>query len=174
MSVECPTGWVPHTTPTTPASSSTLQGNSNYVRVTYDWELADNSTPPTCACGQECTFNFGYGYTSDGSITVTPLGVGGGLAAGVTGYTELSVNVGPDGYEYIGYKVVLKQTPETGTVSTSGGFSSGGFWNKVKFMWRFAWHGAGALVPTITYNAPDTTTEKYIQAAWKICKRPCE
>ena len=161
MSVECPKGWAPHLSPTVPANSNTLQAYNTYVRVTHEWELADNSTPPTCACGQSCTFNFGYGYTSEGSITITPVGIGGGIGAGVTGYTELSVNVGPNDYEYIG------------TVTTSGGFSSGGFLSKLKFAWRFARHGIGAVLPTLTYNAPDTTTTKHIQAAWKICKKPC-
>ncbi len=180
MAVECLKGWILHTGPSTPPDSNTIQGGptitdgATYVRVSYEWELADNSTPPTCACGQACTFNFGYGYNSEGSIEVAPWGVGGGVGGGITGYTELSVNVGPDKYEYIGYKVVLKQTTETGTVTTSGGFLKGkGFWYKVKTAFRVLWHGAGALIPSVTYNPPHTTTTKHIQAAWKICKKQC-
>jgi hypothetical protein len=174
MPVECPSGWSPATTPTTPVGSSTLQSNNErYARVSYEWELADQSTPPTCGCGQTCSFNFGYGYSSDGSITVTPFGVGGGVAAGVTGYTELSVNVGPGDYEYIGYNVVLKEKTESGSVTRSGGFSSGGFWGKVLFAWKFILDGPAAIIPNVTYDAADTVAERYIQSAWKICKKPC-
>ena len=95
------------------------------------------------------------------------------MSAGTTGYTELSVNVGGDGHEYIGYKIVLKETTETGTVTKSGGFAGSGTWEKVKAFFRVLRYGVGALLPTITYNAPDSTTVKYTLAAWKICRRPC-
>lgn len=173
MAVDCPSGWQQHSGPTTPAGSRTLNADDTYTHVSYEWVLADNSTPPTCGCGQAATFNFGYGYNAGGEITVAPWGVGGAVAAGITGYTELSVNVGPDAFEYIGYKVVLKEKTESGTVTRSGGFSGGGLLNKLRFAWRFIRHGPAAIVPTLTYNAPTSTVERYTQAAWKVCKRPC-
>lgn len=173
MSVSCPLGWTQHTAPNTPPNSTTLTGNNGYVRVTHVWKLADNSVPPTCACGQTASFNFGYGYTSGGELTITPLGVGGSVSAGLSGYTELTVNVGGDGFEYVAYKIVLEETTETGTVSKSGGFSGGGVLKAMKFAWNTFWHGPAALIPSLTYNAPDSITKKFVQAGWKICRKPC-
>jgi hypothetical protein len=173
MPLSCPDGWTSHTMPATPAGSSQLNAGDTYTRVSYEWELADNSTPLTCACGQTATFNFGYGYNDQGNITVEPLGVGGGVSAGTTGYTELGINVGGDGFEYIGYKIVLKETTETGTVTKSGGFAGDGFIEKVTAFFRVLRYGVGALLPTIIYNAPSSTTVKYTLAGWKTCRRAC-
>lgn len=173
MSLECPAGFSPTQLPTTPPATQTLLPPNKYQRISYEWELADNLAPPSCACGQTATFNFAYGVSSDGTISVTPFGVGGGVGGSDITATELSVNVGGDGYEYIGYKVVLKKITESGTYTTSGGFTSGGFFAKIGFFFSYLRNGLAAVVPTMTFNR-GTITEEFIQAAWKLCRKPCK
>ena len=176
MPVPCPPGFSPDPTsqlPSKPGDSMT-RNNGTYVRLKYEWEKADGTANASCGCGQKCTFNMTYGVSSDGSVTVSIGGSGGSIGAGQTTSTELSVDVGSTEYEYVGIKCVLKETKETGTYTTSGGFyKNRGWWSKVKLIWNLAWHGGAALIPTLTDNAPDKTETKYIQAAWKICRKPC-
>lgn len=115
-----------------------------------------------------------YGVTSEGNVVVTPLGLGGDVGVGVVTTTEISVDVGSREYEYVGIKVVLKETREMGTCTTSGGFQKGGLWSKIKFAWNFKKNGLAAIIPILTYNAPEKTETRFIQAAWKICRKPCE
>jgi len=173
MSVECSTGFSPDPEarlPSKPADSTTLQANNTYVRLRYEWERADNTAPASCGCGQQCTFNMTYGVTSEGNVVVAPFGLGGGVGGGEVTTNELSVDVGSREYEYVGIKVILKETREMGTYTNSGGFQKGGLWSKIKFAWNFIRHGPAAIIPTLTYNAPDKTETRFIQAAWKICK----
>lgn len=173
MPVDCPSGYEARPLPAAPATTTTLNVDNTYVRVSYDWELADNSPPLGCACGQKCTFTFAYGLSTEGTVFLqTPVG-GGGVGAGETAGSEVSVEVGSEEFEHLGFKVFLKETTETGTVTTSGGFASGGFFDKLKFAFRFAREGLGALLPRLTYNPPDKTTSRFVQANIKVCRRPC-
>lgn len=173
MSLECPAGFSSAPLPTTPPATQTLLPPDKYQRTSYEWVLADNLTPPSCACGQTASFNFSYGVSSDGSVSIQPFGLGGTVGGSDITSTELSVNVGGDGYEYVGLKVVLKETKESGTYSTSGGFSSGGFFAKIGFFFSLLRHGLAAVVPTMNFNRQNVE-EKYIKAAWKLCKKRCK
>jgi hypothetical protein len=174
MPVDCATGFTQYSAPSVPSGSFNKQADGTYTRVTYDLELADASTPAVCGCGQKATFNFGYGTTSEGQISITPVGIGGGVAAGEVGYTEVSVDVGGDDFEYMGYKVVVTEKTESGiTATTSGGFAGSGFFSRLKAIVAILIDGPAALVPTITYSAPAKTETKSIVAGWKICRKPC-
>ena len=177
MSVECPPGFESDPTlrlPSKPRDSITTDDDTGtYVRTTYEWVEQDNTARASCGCGQSCGFNMTYGVNAEGHIIVTPGGVGGDIGGGETTSTELNINVGSEEFEYVGIKCVLQETIETGEFSTSGGFQEDTLWNRVKFAWNFLFDGPAAIVPTITYEDPDDTEINFIQAGWKICRKPC-
>jgi hypothetical protein len=176
MSVECPAGYSPdpdNKMPSKPSDSITVKNNSTYVRLKCEWKRADNSVALSCGCGQQCVFTMNCSYTTEGNVSVSVGGSGGGVGAGTTKGNEISINVGSKEYEYIGYPMVLEETKETGTVTISGGFVKGGLWSKIKFAWRFAKYGLAALLPNMIYNPPDEIETRELYAAWKICRKPC-
>ena len=178
MSVQCPDGFSPDSTnalASKPDDSCTLDNDNNtYVRLKYEYERAQGMADVAIGCGQKGTFAMSYGINSSGGVSVTPGGVGGSVSAGEVSEVGVSVEVHSQEFEYVGIPLVLKETREEGTFTKSGGFSGGGFWAKVKFAWEFIWHGPAALIPTMSYNEPDEIKERYLFAAWLICRKPCE
>lgn len=171
MAITCPPGFSldpENALPSKPKDSLDLKKNNAYSKVKYEWEKADNSAPTSCGCGQQCNFNMTYGTSADGSITLTPYGVGGSVGVSSVQTTELSVDVGSKEFEYVGTKVLLKETTETGTYSSS----RTGFLASVRLAWRIMWYGLSGAIPQITFDLDDTEV-KYIQAAWLVCRKPC-
>jgi hypothetical protein len=119
-----------------------------------------------CGCGQQCTFTFSYSTSTDGHITIEPLGIGGGITGATAHTSELSATVGPSDYEYRGYKVVLRETKESGTYTTS----YSGFFGAIKFILTLATNQFP--LPTITYHRT-TLEENDLLAAIKICRKRC-
>lgn len=178
MSIQCPPGFESDPTsrlPSKPKDSITRNdATGTYIRTKYEWIEQDNTARASCGCGQLCGFNMTYGVSTEGHLIMTLGGSGGDVGAGEITTTELNINVGSEEFEYVGIKCVLQETIETGEFTTSGGFLKDTFWNRVKFAWNLLFNGPAAIIPTITYEDPDDEESFFIQAGWKICRKPCQ
>jgi hypothetical protein len=171
MAPSCDSGWVLHSIPSKPRDTLEMQPPDKFQRGRYEWEVANNSVRPLCACGQECTFTYAFELGEAASISIgfeRTIVVDGALDYSSSEGVGVEVNLGDKEFEYKGYPVVLKFIKETGTCSTSGGLGIGFF----SAVWRFIRYGPLGLIPqmTLTVNTADVI---YLSAGWMICKRPC-